>query len=58
MSLHGGSDQSGTVKSFTYNLQKQQTGCQNIETTASYEYGANGLRKSKTVYNALRNFKN
>lgn len=56
MSLQGGSNQSGTVESFTYNLQNQLTGYQSNKTTASYAYGANGLRKSKTVGNVTTKF--
>ena len=44
-----GSYQSGTVESFTYNLQNRLTGYQSSSTTASYSYVANGLRKSKSV---------
>lgn len=56
MSLQGGSNQSGTVESFTYNLQNQLTGYQSNETTASYAYGVNVLRKSKTVNNVTTKF--
>ncbi len=38
-----------TDETFTYNLQNQLTGYTDGTTTASYAYGANGLRKSKTV---------
>ena len=49
MSVQGGSYQSGTVESFTYDLQNRLTGYQSSSTTASYSYGANGLRKRKSV---------
>lgn len=44
------------MESFTYNLQNRLTGYQSNKTTASYAYGANGLRKSKTVGNVTTKF--
>ena len=49
MSVQGGSYRDGTVETFTYDLQNRLTGYQNSWFTASYAYGANGLRKSKTT---------
>ena len=56
MSVKGGNYQSGTVESFTYNLQNQLTGYQSSTKRASYDYGADGLRKSKTVNNVTMEY--
>ena len=56
MSIKGGNYQSGTVESFTYNLQNQLTGYQSSTKRASYDYGADGLRKSKTVNNVTMEY--
>ena len=56
MSVKSGSYQSGTVESFTYNLQNQLTGYQSNKKKASYAYGADGLRKSKTVNNVMMKY--
>ena len=44
------------MESFTYNLQNQLTGYQSSNKKASYAYGADGLRKSKTVNNVMMKY--
>ena len=48
--------QSNDIESFTYNVKNQLTGYTKGSTNASYTYGANGLRKSKTVGNTTTGF--
>ena len=56
MSVKSGSYQSGPVESFIYNLQNQLTGYQSNKKKASYAYGADGLRKSKTVNKVMMKY--
>ncbi|MDO5398912.1 MAG: RHS repeat-associated core domain-containing protein [bacterium] len=50
------SSYSHDIESFTYNAKNQLTGYTKGSTTASYTYGANGLRKSKTVGSTVTGF--
>ncbi len=54
--ISGGDITTSTVESFTHNLRNQLTGYETADTTAGYTYGANGLRKSKTVNNTTTGF--
>lgn len=47
---------SDDIESFTYNAKNQLTGYTKGSTNASYTYGANGLRKSKTVGSTVTGF--
>ena len=54
--ITGGDRTTSTAEVFTYNLRSQLTGYETADTTASYTYGANGLRKNKTVNNTTTGF--